>query len=315
MGSAPEDSGSDNDNERPVREKLKKASLGAMQRPGSNLLKPHNAGHEEFTNESTEEPQPALAVQNTMMEQEKSRSNPPDSNGAESELVGLVQPKEPVLMATGDERASGDLSQDISDPNVLKDSSLEKSNQVIEGSESGQTANHASAPLLKTSSVEHDGTPAQNTNDDVPTETSDSVDTSMEFAKDGIKIPKKKRSRDQFNEDLGNGEEADQGKSEEQRRVSEDFERPSGAGNRTSRTIRDEPEKKRHRDASQEAQSKDLDLKTAVSPIVSIVHRSSFAVSLIFISHRKPRPADSPTHLQFLRLARSLVASLPNLHR
>ena len=91
----------------------------------------------------------------------------------------------------------------------------------------------------------------------------------MEAMKDEIKVPKKKRSRDQFNEDFEKNEQAPKEQSEESRRVSEETEASSLVGNRLSRTIRDEPEKKRYRDASQEAHSEKLDSKPSVSHAIS----------------------------------------------
>jgi hypothetical protein len=112
------------------------------------------------------------------------------------------------------------------------------------------------------------GKPSEADKQEEVAQTSSPRDASMDDVKDGIKLPKKKRSRDQFNEDLEKDEDVAQESSKESRRVSEDTESASAAGNRASRTIRDEPEKKRHRDASQEARAEDSGTKPSVSLII-----------------------------------------------
>lgn len=270
VGSALEDSGSDNDHERPVREKLEKASLGAFPKSGSDPQDTANATTEDSLKDPIAEFQPAVGSNNERADAEGqvflATEQNPQKQSATSEPNGEDQ----------DDGHPGpnDSTRDVSDETVPDDKTQlhsETKETAPLPDNTSKAPDHAAdqppstAPPPPSSTNDSDPASESLEQESVEDQPSTAQDAPMEDGRDGTKVPRKKRSRDQFNEDLEKGDDTNQTVVEESRRISADFDRSAAAGNRASRTIRDEPEKKRHRDASQEASSDTHDNQATVS--------------------------------------------------
>ena len=253
------DSTSDNDNERPVREKLKKASLGTL--PKHGLAPEDEVDPDEDKNvgapiESLVEQSPVAHKVENREENGTVTKGGGSAVAAKAEDVEEARPAVPLLSeqqqpgeATGEPQEGRPESH--RDEARLPNAALtEKGSQ--EDPQTHVISDGASSDLKP---IPHSP----------PSAASLPADSKMEDVKDRIASPKKKRSRDQFDKDHDKGEELTRVESEEERRHSAETERGPNAANRTSRTIRDEPEKKRYRDASQEAEAEDTKEETKVS--------------------------------------------------
>ena len=268
MASIPDDSASDNDNERPVREKLKKASLGSLQGVHSEGVVDPEELSEALTSRTDTQPETCKGFPSDIAVTEE----------GVSATDGRLLPDNRL----GEEHETTDSSLQEAQSEVTTQPDHDDKSAAVEGStvtttrEQGITDVSESTkpdplPEYQVDAVEQEASKLDDlkASQDAPSPN----DAAMQDSQQGPKLPRKKRSRDQLDADDGKGEvkggatvrEA----SESRRKVSSDAEGCAQAANRVSRTLRDEPEKKRHRDSSQEASSAPVEdeRKQIVSPI------------------------------------------------
>ncbi|KAI9839232.1 MAG: hypothetical protein M1819_003225 [Sarea resinae] len=246
---------SDNDAaERPVREKLKKTSIATL--PKDGIVPTNGEDAEGSTDGSTTsrraEPQTGSDNDNN----ERGRSTRKRSfEGNDTEDMDIQHNGEEASNTTAEQGGhTRKRSRDIGAENdtVKQYPRREKSDAVSidEGNE------------------DHEGSNGPSTNEDGPPEQTDQerLVRSPTLEKAGVLSPRKKRSRDQFDKDLDKAgltpieAEPEQRKSLDE---GEDLEMPAGRGSRSSR---DEPEKKRHRDTSQGPAKEEEKVEEKVPP-------------------------------------------------
>ena len=263
---SPSDSDGDGNNERPVREKLKKANLGTLHR---------GTGNESIdTDEDT-----TMGSQTTSSEPENaSTADEQVSSGAEESNAAPEPRGRPTRKRSFDDVGVDDVDGDIKGEDA-------NGNKTRQGWEPGTHARKRSKDASTGSGsmsrdieqrVESEETfveelegrndesysggfseakPASNTGVRTPTEVMDE-DKEVEPVLSPRRL-ERKRSRDQFDKDLEN-EELEQAQSREKNEKNPGGEKePDITARSVSRTSRDEPEKKRHRDTSQEADSRE----------------------------------------------------------
>ena len=220
----------DNDHERPVREKLKKTSIGTLPK---------------HKTEST-----ALQGNELQMQQANASVEHPPSASSET---GLSQAKYPSAWDNNFKRSiSGD--------------SLERARPLLRGTYEPNDVQLSSTPTatldeLETLGEENSTTVDKEKGDGLSRPSTPSSPAQVEIMEEDpigrVMSPRKKRSRDQFDDD----HEKESGKAplveEDAPRSSEDTERDPNPGGSAVRTTRDEPEKKRHRDISQDSTGKE----------------------------------------------------------
>ncbi|KAI9678298.1 MAG: hypothetical protein M1817_006243 [Caeruleum heppii] len=260
--------GSENDHERPVREKLKKASLGALQSHHGDPSVSTEAA--ELRRTSVDSPMPPAVTDLGDPTAVEHGTKPPTS-----------QPGPPSALAAADSRAavpedtmpSGSTDDGNSNSRPMGMHLAQKSEDVALSditSHEAPAGDHPAAGVVSDSPdllrADSNASHARRASD-----LAESADESMEDARARIKSPRKKRSRDQFDEDLENDRSV-QAALEEQRKeveaAKEDTIAPS------SRTLRDEPEKKRHRETSQEAAANRLKGDTKIPPASGFANSS-----------------------------------------
>lgn len=199
------DMATDNDPERPIREKLKKTSIGTLSKDGLE------------SNNRTE----TLTVLETP---------------AEEQFAG--QPYLTVNQST---------------QNPCSETQKENNDQQSTLAQQEETTRQKSDQLPDEDEQRPKGT--SNESSSHPATPTDSAEpTPMdEDPRACVVSPRKKRSRDQFDKDLEKEPEATDVIVDEERRCSEDIDRENISIHRLSRTARDEPEKKRHRDISEDS--------------------------------------------------------------
>jgi hypothetical protein len=276
-GGSLSDSDNDNNNERPVREKLKKANLGTL----------HPVAGSEYI-ELDEDA--VMGSQATAAEAEElPRAGDQDSDSATGGSDASVSRGRPARKRSFDDVEVDDIDNDMktedANGNKVRQSwdpethVRKRSRDVSTGSgsmshDSGQGMGSRES-FARKGSEEPNGDsypssfsktkPVSNTGVRTPTEVMDE-DKELEPVVSPRRL-ERKRSRDQFDKDLEK-EELEQSLSRENDEKSAGGEAdPDMAARCVSRTSRDEPEKKRHRDTSQEADSKEENkLETKVLP-------------------------------------------------
>ncbi len=242
-----ESDGSENDHERPVREKLKKATLGALQN--------HHGELKQSTAAETGEVLTAVDLNSVDMQVAKDSTNPD------------LRPTPPTS-DPGPQPAPVDRSFDMNDPTDAPD--VEARETAFHGGLAGTRPTGTVTGSNLTSKVSKNHTAGRTA--DLPKEArpldtseridrrisdpSGSADESMGDTQAQVKLPRKKRSRDQFNQDLEGEDRAEQVPKHSQLDETEKDLKSPISDSRPDRTFRDEPEKKRHRDTSQEAAAK-----------------------------------------------------------
>ncbi|KAH0551574.1 hypothetical protein GP486_007208 [Trichoglossum hirsutum] len=267
---SPSDSDNENNNERPVRERLKKANLGTLHQAASN----GDTGVAEDT--VMESQTTATAVEDVSSNDEKTFSDA-------EEVVGTSLPRgRPTRKRSFDDVEAGDTGDDMKTEDVngsKTDSGREPGAHVRKRSRDASTGsgtmNHDSGKRegsgeeseasdeLRSSGFSADK-PTSNTGVRTPTEVMDE-DKEVEPVL-SPKRPERKRSRDQFDKDLEKEEPEQAPKREKDEKNGGGEVGLDAAARSISRTSRDEPEKKRHRDTSQEADSKEENLETKILP-------------------------------------------------
>ncbi|KAI9851089.1 MAG: hypothetical protein M1838_004521 [Thelocarpon superellum] len=268
MPSTEEDSPSDNDNERPVREKLKNASLGVLNQSGK--MRSTASGSEGGVDDVLEQAQTSVARSSSHTSHKKGdeRENGAATGGPAVERKiegkdGAVVPSSTTLTTKGG-----------------MEGILELSDRPAAGDEDA-SADRPQTPIASIPAQENDAenvpTSSSPTIGDTPVSPSATADASMEDAKERLASPKKKRSRDQFDKDHAREDEPAKDESTEEQRGSEEPDRVTTTTNRTSRIFRDQPEKKRYRDASQEAVSKESKEPAKVPPTSGFANTSAIS--------------------------------------
>ena len=254
MASIPDDSASDNDNERPVREKLKKASLGSL--PGV---------HSEGVVDPEELPETSTSSMHT--QPETCKVVPSDAAVTEESVSATDGKRLPDNKVAGEhETIDSSLHEAQSEVTIRPDH--DDKSAAVEGSKVAISRAHGLTDVSQSTkpdsltekqvdTVEQEASELDDlkASQDAPSPN----DAAMQDSQQGPKFPRKKRSRDQLDADDEKGEVKGEvtvrEASESRRKVSSDAEGCAQAANRVRRTLRDEPEKKRHRDSSQEASS------------------------------------------------------------
>ncbi|KAH0544292.1 hypothetical protein FGG08_001555 [Glutinoglossum americanum] len=285
---SPSDSDNDNNNERPVREKLKKANLGTLHRVASN-------------EDIDVDEDAVMQSQTTAIEAERvPGTNDKDSSNA-AETAGMsVSRGRPARKRSFDDVEVDDIGDDMK----TEDAS---GNKTRRGWESGTHARKRSRDVSTGSgSMSHDSVqgvgsggsfvnegseelngesypsgfpganPVSNTGVRTPAEVMDEDNEPEPVV--SPRRPERKRSRDQFDKDQEK-EELEQSLSREKDEKSAGGEvDPDITARCVSRTSRDEPEKKRHRDTSQEADSKEeKKLETKIPPTSGFANTSAIS--------------------------------------
>ncbi|KAI9756662.1 MAG: hypothetical protein M4579_003751 [Chaenotheca gracillima] len=230
-----EGSGSDGERERPVREKLKKTSIATMPNQRAQI-QAERATEKDAGPNSTEG-----ATADSSMGEENSFGNENDTRGRpqrkrsfdDSELGETEESQD-----RGTRKRSRDLSPDGKDSIAHSSGQDQNAQAVLENtSEKDGVEVDAEAIHVDTTSPKDPSTP----------EATSPVEMADDDKRRSILSPKKKRSRDQFDQD-----EAHRIETETVAPPAEPKDHESTSATRTSRTAREEPEKKRHRDTSQE---------------------------------------------------------------
>ncbi|KAI9824092.1 MAG: hypothetical protein M1832_002161 [Thelocarpon impressellum] len=261
------DSTSENDNERPVREKFKKASLGALPKYGVVPTDEPDEAEEDADarRRSAESPDDPSSTGNNDREH-------PEANG--------------VVAPAGSTHKHAHVSHDDAEDQRTTDRPTKASQRNAEvptdgGEEGSGSAQQPPSQVIGETAVPDaqilSGSDDSDGREEAPAVTpapSPPTDAAMEDARDRLVSPKKKRSRDQFDKDHAK-EELQPAASEDEPRRSQELERVPSGTNRSSRTTRDEPEKKRYRDASQEAATKDAETETTILPTTGFSNTSA----------------------------------------
>jgi hypothetical protein len=270
-GGSLSDSDNDNNNERPVREKLKKANLGTLHRAASD-------GDIGVAEDTVMESQTAATGADEVSRNDEQVSS--DTDG----VVGVSRGR-PTRKRSFDDVDVGDTGDDTKTEDANGSTTnhgrepgthvRKRSRDVSTGSggmsyDSGQRAGSGESFAREESEANDElycsgfsgAKPTSNTGVRTPTEVMDE-DKELEPVLSPRRL-ERKRSRDQFDKDLEK-EELEQALSREKDEKNTGGEAdPDMAARSVSRTSRDEPEKKRHRDTSQEADSKEEKLETKV---------------------------------------------------
>lgn len=219
--------------ERPVREKLKKTSIAALSQ---------QAG-EPIVTETTDAIHNDEAT-NSLEDSNTQRGRPARKRSFEDLQQEDIQPNQAVDNTTSPNRNSTHKrmrSRDVnSAENVPNTKSQPRTEDVIE------EENHSGPPIAQT----------EDTNEtEMSTQTNTTQKSRTEPNGDAILSPKKKRSRDQFDKDQSTKDNASEASSEHSAISGSDGPDISdSAPNANSKTVSGEPEKKRHRDESREAE-------------------------------------------------------------
>lgn len=219
----------DNDNEGPVREKLKKTSIGTFPK--------HQTEYAGVQGDKLDVPEAkASAEQSALNSLEPNHDDGDGSHTKSSTTSGKAQEEHITQIDSKENRSSKDVMNDVKN-SVSHSSDQEAGHEGTKQSELATTGVQVPSGSRNRDSMSPDSTGHVETMDEDP----------------GARImpPRKKRSRDQFDNDDGKESEKATAGEERHSRGSEDTERDTQAGNRAARTTREEPEKKRHRDISQ----------------------------------------------------------------
>ncbi|KAI9799514.1 MAG: hypothetical protein M1833_004036 [Piccolia ochrophora] len=227
---------SDIETDRPVREKLKKTSIGRL--PGQK----HSPVGRGLRNDETSHTQPApTEVEPAVESIEEDRdtvSSPRKRSFEDTREVGDQEEGSPRGRKEHRRRTNSRGSGSDSRSSSLGSDSSNEGSQMQEVTGSSKSSNDPSqVPGYRAQTPTRGGI----------------SDAAMGDIRHRVLSPKKKRSRDQFDKDLEKDIQEPLVEAEAEPRGSEDSEGDKKVGNRASRIIRDEPEKKRHRDISQEA--------------------------------------------------------------
>ncbi|KAI9848819.1 MAG: hypothetical protein M1837_006335 [Sclerophora amabilis] len=264
-----EDSASEGEHERPVREKLKKTSIASMPDHRTARTADPNSDLDEFG-------RPEVTVKST-------RKSTPD----ESYPRGRALRK----------RSFDDTEIDPAERSLDR-GSRKRSRELSNGEEAVNVtenqANHMAAPAatlekapegdkVESIDVDKDDSDRPGTADNAA-----DPEVSSEDKRQNILSPKKKRSRDQFDKD-----QVQRADSEIAPLVSEDADHDPNSIARSSRTTREEPEKKRHRDTSQDVPEKRDQEEKKIPPTSGFANTSAMSPFGASLPNKTPDAASN----------------------